>query len=488
MVIPSEINKLRQMIARCQWTFAKTMPFAPHEYIVKDKCSLSKEEFEYFVKIQRQYGVKERWGKYNNPSLYVDDYKYWTMGAPLEETTVINRAKVNVLMDVLKMYEDIKLVKKEVEENRPYHFNALLNSSPQEPNVSSIFAGFLRQKTEGRYSVLESFIKFCFGDTFIPNIEKPIIETETEVKDLKRIDILIYEKGKYAIVIENKIWDATEQPNQLINYIKGMKEPKYGFTDNQIYIIYMPSTDEHRPTNASWSKPYQQAFDCRFRNISFRDSVIKWLESDEIQSIDDIYFSYSRFLFIDFLKRAFKLTETDNMESKKIKEYIHKELGLKDNDNSYNIAKLTAKCNEIRECANQLERVRREYGYQIVKDICSQIERDYSGYTILKGFKPGQYIYTGIAIPYKDKHDAICVQIGFEDKNFIYGATYATNYKSIRAEIQEWDNISRFYLNGGFKKGYDWLFYKELEIDNAYENYKQLVDALLNPNSQFTNK
>ena len=34
-------DKLRSMIARCEWTFAKTMPFAPHEYIVKDKCPLT---------------------------------------------------------------------------------------------------------------------------------------------------------------------------------------------------------------------------------------------------------------------------------------------------------------------------------------------------------------------------------------------------------------------------------------------------------------
>ena len=26
-------DKLREMIARCEWTFAKSMPFAPHEYI-----------------------------------------------------------------------------------------------------------------------------------------------------------------------------------------------------------------------------------------------------------------------------------------------------------------------------------------------------------------------------------------------------------------------------------------------------------------------
>ena len=101
-------HKLRKMIVRCKWTFAKTMPFAPHEYIVRDKCPLTDEEFVYFVDMQRRFGVKERWGKYNNPYLYIDDYKYWTMGAPYDETTVINRAKACVVDDAHKLYEGMK--------------------------------------------------------------------------------------------------------------------------------------------------------------------------------------------------------------------------------------------------------------------------------------------------------------------------------------------------------------------------------------------
>ncbi len=89
-----DYDKLREMIARCQWTFAKTMPWAPHEYIVRGKCPLADEEFLYFIDMQRRFGVKEHWGKYFNPYLYIDDYKYWTMGAPVEETIVMNRAKV----------------------------------------------------------------------------------------------------------------------------------------------------------------------------------------------------------------------------------------------------------------------------------------------------------------------------------------------------------------------------------------------------------
>lgn len=91
----NEVNydKLHEMIARCEWTFAKTMPWCPHEYIVIGRCPLTTEEFEYFVNMQREHGVKEHWGKYYLSYLYIDGYKYWTMGAPIEETTVINRTK-----------------------------------------------------------------------------------------------------------------------------------------------------------------------------------------------------------------------------------------------------------------------------------------------------------------------------------------------------------------------------------------------------------
>ena len=106
-------EKLREMISRCHWTFAKTMPFAPHEYIVRGNCPLTDKEFVYFVDMQRRYGVKERWGKYNNPYLYIDDYKYWTMGAPIEETTVINRAKACVIKEAHELYKGIETVKAE---------------------------------------------------------------------------------------------------------------------------------------------------------------------------------------------------------------------------------------------------------------------------------------------------------------------------------------------------------------------------------------
>ena len=479
MNIELNYNKLRSMIARCEWTFAKTMPFAPHEYIVKDKCPLAAEDFEYFVNMQREHGVKERWGKYNNPYLYIDDYKYWTMGAPIEETTVINRAKVHVLKETITLYEDIKRIKAEVRENSPHSVNTITDLDPGEPKVSSILGGFFKQRKNGRYYVLEDFVKKYFGLLLALQIEKPVIETEETVDDKKRIDILVYEKGKYAIVFENKIWDAEEQKNQLANYIKGMKAAKYGIPDENIYVVYLPSTDVHGPTDKSWNKSLQEKFALRYRNVSFKEGILDWLTSESLAGIDDETFQLSRLLFIDYLKRKFNLTEIDNMEKIKTDDYIRQVLGLSDNNNSQNIAVLTGKINEINDCVGQLERMRREYCYAVVKDICVKLERDYPNYTILKDFKPAQCIYTGIAIPYKDIKDAINILIGFEGKNFIYGVTYAPNYGNIRKEMQESERISSFYSNGEFKKGFDWLFYKGVGIEDGYKCFRALMERLL---------
>lgn len=89
-----DTEKLREFIKRSKWGWATTMITVPHEYIVRRRCALSDEEFLYFVHAQRDLGVHERWGNYNLQYLYIDGYKYWTMGDTFENTIIMNRQKV----------------------------------------------------------------------------------------------------------------------------------------------------------------------------------------------------------------------------------------------------------------------------------------------------------------------------------------------------------------------------------------------------------
>lgn len=90
-----------QFVTESGWRYAKTMPKCPHEYTVRDlspggakTTAMGDEEFEWFVRLIREKGELAEWGGQVRPYLRVGSYKYWTMGAPVEETTIINREPV----------------------------------------------------------------------------------------------------------------------------------------------------------------------------------------------------------------------------------------------------------------------------------------------------------------------------------------------------------------------------------------------------------
>jgi len=83
-------EKIKDLIIGWSWTFAKTMPQIPHWYVVRSPEN--EEAFIEFVEFIRVHGVEERFGQSTYLYLYIGEYKYWTMGNPVPETTIINRA------------------------------------------------------------------------------------------------------------------------------------------------------------------------------------------------------------------------------------------------------------------------------------------------------------------------------------------------------------------------------------------------------------
>ena len=91
-------NGFRDFILNHDWTFAKTYAaFCPHEYIVMKKQP--KEEWKFFPEIARfirESGFTAEYGRLG-PNWYyiVDEYYYWTMNEKVEDTDLINRAKLS---------------------------------------------------------------------------------------------------------------------------------------------------------------------------------------------------------------------------------------------------------------------------------------------------------------------------------------------------------------------------------------------------------
>ena len=74
------------------WTFAKTMPQCPHEYIVRGKTADDETYFVMFRTIEA-HGEWRKWNdtlrQYLHPG---DGYYYWKMTDDMQESIIINRA------------------------------------------------------------------------------------------------------------------------------------------------------------------------------------------------------------------------------------------------------------------------------------------------------------------------------------------------------------------------------------------------------------
>ena len=124
-----------------------------------------------------------------------------------------------------------------IEEKRklPYHINIIDELSANENANSRILSALLQYTNNGEYVLLKSFVKNVLSD-FDIEVDRPYITAEN-----LRIDLLVRENReceKYAIIFENKIYNATQQKNQLARYIIKLRDE--GFCDKEKYAVFMP--------------------------------------------------------------------------------------------------------------------------------------------------------------------------------------------------------------------------------------------------------
>ena len=91
------MERVKNLLEEAKWIFAKTMPENPHHYCLRKNFEQD-DDFVFLVNYIRENGVKEKWGTATYIYLYLDGYRYWTMGAPINYsngnpcTILINKA------------------------------------------------------------------------------------------------------------------------------------------------------------------------------------------------------------------------------------------------------------------------------------------------------------------------------------------------------------------------------------------------------------
>jgi hypothetical protein len=87
------LTELRAFVASSEWQCAVTMPEHPHEYTLRRRAP-DPSRFQWFVLFIRVHGYERRFQGRPYRYLDLDGWSYWTMGAPLHQTILINRARI----------------------------------------------------------------------------------------------------------------------------------------------------------------------------------------------------------------------------------------------------------------------------------------------------------------------------------------------------------------------------------------------------------
>jgi len=165
----------------------------------------------------------------------------------------------------------------------PYNINVIDELHANENAHSRILCKLLQYKdSSNKFRILEDLIQYISqldGKEEFARIKitSPLIDQEQE-----RIDLWVRDKDStgYAIIFENKVKGAGDQPNQLARYID--KTRKVGFPEKNIFVVYLPH-DDHEPEEYSWildDKNYKKDFRTRYANLSFRTHILPWLKEN----------------------------------------------------------------------------------------------------------------------------------------------------------------------------------------------------------------
>ncbi len=86
-----DAESFNEFVSSSEFQFAKTMTETPHEYTLRRKAARD-DRFAEAVQFIRDNGFCRRFASRFYTYYRLGDYVYWTMGAPVDETILINRA------------------------------------------------------------------------------------------------------------------------------------------------------------------------------------------------------------------------------------------------------------------------------------------------------------------------------------------------------------------------------------------------------------
>lgn len=227
----------------------------------------------------------------------------------------------------LSFIDDFGRKYEEEKRRLPYHINVIDELHINENGHSRILAQLLCYVNEkGEYEILQSLVNYIVsckkGESSFSRIRvnKPEITQEKG-----RIDLWVRDKD-YAIIFENKIFNAVDQDAQIARYIETTRN--YGYKDENIFVVYLSPKGEE-PDPQTWGN-FKNSFDDRYYNLSFRDNILPWLKEQVLPTVrlKDYHLQSAIQQYVDYLEGLFSLRNIQKTMNMNLEELVKNHLNF----------------------------------------------------------------------------------------------------------------------------------------------------------------
>lgn len=159
---------------------------------------------------------------------------------------------------------------------------------------TKMFLALMRYRdASGRYALLNSFLnRFAKGrDKMIhyQNISdvnilfNPRYKNDTANSFIDGLITFTANNRRIAVIVENKIYDAPDQPNQISRYIEHMTKDE-GVDVNNVWVFYMTGDGSKEVEEQSYGCDAGTDIGRRFVPLAYNSDIINWLKSDILEA------------------------------------------------------------------------------------------------------------------------------------------------------------------------------------------------------------
>ena len=146
-----------------------------------------------------------------------------------------------------------------------------------------------------------------FVEYFLPSVNCSAASFQIPYPDRHRIDLTI-KSDNFFLIIENKVNDAPEQPNQINKYVRIAQQT---YPDEEIYVLYLGGSENIYPSEDSLPMSVRQLLGDRLICKNYKDDIVPWIESvyEQIDFSEQPYLKSTLLSYKTYLQNKYNLNK-----------------------------------------------------------------------------------------------------------------------------------------------------------------------------------